>query len=138
MPALVLLGGLSMPAAIGTSLAVIALKSGSALVGYLAAVDLDVPLTLAVTGATVAGSLAGARIVDHVPGHRLRRTFGWAVLVAGAAMLLAEAPATVQRSPATWVATAVAGGLLVWWIRRPAGAATSADPAEEEGASART
>ena len=50
-PALVLLGGLSMEMAVGTSLVVIAMKSFAGLAGHLGHVDIDWPVTLAVTGA---------------------------------------------------------------------------------------
>lgn len=127
VPALVLLGGLSMPAAVGTSLAVIALKSGAALVGYLSAVSLDWGLTAVVTGAAVAGAMVGARLVDRVPAPRLRRAFGWAVLVAAVGMLLAEAPPAVRTAPLTWVGVAVGLGAVAWWVRN----APTDPPADE-------
>ena len=76
VPALVLLGGLSMQTAVGTSLLVIAMKSFAGLAGHLAHVELDWPLTLAVTGAAIAGSLLGGRLVDRIPPQMLRRGFG--------------------------------------------------------------
>lgn len=127
VPALVLLGGLSMPAAVGTSLAVIALKSGAALVGYLSAVSLDWGLTAVVTGAAVAGAMVGARLVDRVPAPRLRRVFGWAVLVAGVGMLLAEAPPEVRTAPLTWAGVALGLGGIAWWVRRTPGAEAQDD-----------
>ena len=41
VPALVLVGGLPMSAAVGTSLVVIALKSGAALLGHLSGTPVD-------------------------------------------------------------------------------------------------
>jgi uncharacterized membrane protein YfcA len=99
VPALALLGGLPMGVAVGTSLLVIAMKSGAALTGYLATVSIDWPAIGAVTLATVAGSLLGARLVGHVPADTLRRGFGWFVLTTGAFVLVQQTPAGV-RGPA--------------------------------------
>ena len=120
VPALVLLGGLSMPTAVGTSLVVIAMKSVAGVAGYLSGVDLDWGLAAAVTVATVSGALLGARLVDHVPADRLRDGFGWAVLVMAGVVLAQEAPDAVVTHPATWAATAGALAALVVWVRRDA------------------
>lgn len=90
VPVLVLLGGLSMPAAVGTSLLVIALKSGAALAGYLQATVIDWPLAIAVTALAVTGSLIGARLVRRVDAESLRRGFGWFVVVMGVAVLAGQ------------------------------------------------
>ncbi|MBP6631793.1 MAG: sulfite exporter TauE/SafE family protein [Kofleriaceae bacterium] len=81
VPALVLLGGLPMQAAVGTSLLVIAMKSYAGLAGHLAHVSIDWSVTLAVTGVAVVGSLLGARLVTRVRPEVLRRGFGWFVIV---------------------------------------------------------
>src|SRR5690606_2843326 len=83
VPALVLLGGLPMSAAVATSLLVIAMKSFAGLAGYLTTVQLDWPLVLAVTGAAVLGSFAGARLAGIIPEATLRRGFGYFVVVMG-------------------------------------------------------
>ncbi len=90
VPALVLLGGLSMPAAVGTSLLVISLKSGAALAGYLHSVAIDWPLTLSVTALAVAGSLIGARLAGRADPGALRRGFGWFVIVMGLGVLTGQ------------------------------------------------
>ncbi|ACY97603.1 MULTISPECIES: sulfite exporter TauE/SafE family protein [Thermomonospora] len=90
VPALALLGGLPMPAAVGTSLLVIALKSGAALAGYLHSTTVDWPLALAVTALAVAGSLAGAKIARAVPPGALRKGFGWFVVVMGVGVLASQ------------------------------------------------
>jgi hypothetical protein len=92
VPALVLLGGLPMPIAVGTSLLVIAMKSFAALAGYLSSVQIDWPLAAAVTTAAIAGSLVGARLVRFVPAQTLRRGFGWFVLAMGGFVLAQEMP----------------------------------------------
>jgi uncharacterized protein len=95
VPALVLLGGLEMPAAVGTSLLVIGMKSFAGLAGYLSVVRLDWGLAAAVTAAAVVGSVVGARLVRHVDPERLRQGFGWFVLVMGGVVLAQELPAVV-------------------------------------------
>jgi uncharacterized protein len=92
VPALALLAGLPMGVAVGTSLLVIAMKSGAGLAGYLASVQIDWALTGAITAAAVAGSLAGARLVSRVPAEVLRRAFGWFVLAMGAVVLVQSVP----------------------------------------------
>lgn len=110
VPALALLGGLPMGVAVGTSLLVIAMKSGAALTGYLATVSIDWPVVALVTLATVAGSLVGARLVGHVPADTLRRAFGWFVLAMGALVLTQQTPDGI-RVPALITLAVVATAL---------------------------
>jgi uncharacterized membrane protein YfcA len=110
VPALVLLGGLPMGVAAGTSLLVIAMKSGAALTGYLATVSIDWPVVAVVTLATVTGSLLGARLVGHLPAGTLRRAFGWFVLAIGAFVLTRQAPDGI-RVPALIALAALATAL---------------------------
>lgn len=86
VPALVLLLGLEMPAAVGTSLLVIALTSASALAAHLASGSIDWPLAGAFTAAAVAGALAGGRLGTRVSSARLTRIF--AVLIVAVALFL--------------------------------------------------
>lgn len=104
VPALVLLGGLPMSVAVGTSLIVIAMKSFAGLAGYLTTVTLDWPLVLGVTGAAVVGSLVGGRLAGRVPEAALRQGFGWFVLVMGGFVL-------VQQGP-SWALPVVGGAVL--------------------------
>lgn len=80
VPALVLLGGLPMAVAVGTSLLVIAMKSFAALAGYLSAVQIDWGLALAVTALALVGSVIGGRLAGTIDPDRLRRGFGVFVL----------------------------------------------------------
>ncbi|WP_409329861.1 sulfite exporter TauE/SafE family protein [Trujillonella humicola] len=118
VPALALLGGLPMGVAVGTSLVVIAMKSGAGLAGYLTTVPVDWALTGAVTAAAVLGSLAGARLVDRVPADVLRRGFGWFVLVMGAVVLVQQAPAGL-RAPALLALLGVAAAGVACWSLVP-------------------
>jgi uncharacterized membrane protein YfcA len=90
VPALVLLGGLSMPVAVGTSLVVIAMKSFAGLAGHLAHVDIDWPVTIAVTFAAVVGSLIGGNLVSRIPPAALRRGFGLFIIAMSALVLVKE------------------------------------------------
>ncbi len=92
VPALVLLGGLSMPVAVGTSLVVIGMKSFSGLAGYLTTVSLDWSLVVGVTAAAVVGSLLGTLLTSRVPEVALRKGFGFFVLVMGVFVLSQELP----------------------------------------------
>ncbi|WP_299169865.1 sulfite exporter TauE/SafE family protein [uncultured Arthrobacter sp.] len=106
VPALALLGGLSMPIAVGTSLVVIAMKSFAGLAGYLTTVTLDWGLVGAVTAAAVLGSLIGSRLAGRIPEAALRKGFGIFVLVMGVFVL-------IQELPAPWgTALAVTAGVL--------------------------
>ena len=90
VPALVLLGGLRIEAAIGTSLVVIAMQSSAGLVGHLGHVAIDWPLTLAVTGIAVLGSFAGGKLSGRVAPATLRKGFGWFVALMAVVVLAKE------------------------------------------------
>ena len=98
VPALVLLAGLTMSAAVGSSLLVIALKSFAGLGGYLTTVSLDWPVVLAVTAAAVLGSFGGVALSSRVPEEALRRGFGFFVLVMGVFVLAQELPAAAAAA----------------------------------------
>lgn len=90
VPALALLAGLPMSAAVGTSLVVITMKSVAGLAGYLTTVTLDWSLIMLVTGAAVAGALLGSRFTDRIPEAGLRKAFGIFVLIMGGLVLTLE------------------------------------------------
>lgn len=89
VPALALLGGLSMPVAVGTSLVVIAMQSLASLAGHLASEHVDWRLAAAVTAAAVIGAVIGGRLTALVAAATLRKSFGWFVLLV-ASVILAE------------------------------------------------
>lgn len=94
VPALVLLGGLPMSLAVGTSLSIIALNSFSGFVKYLDVLhQLDIQLDYAVlsvfVGIGVLGSWLGGLVSARVPQAALQRAFAGLLLVAGAAILVA-------------------------------------------------
>lgn len=92
MPALVLLGGLPMSAAVGTSLLIISMKSFTGMAGYLTSVSIDWGPVLLITGVTVAGALLGSAVSSKVPDKMLKKAFGYMVLAMGVIVLLYELP----------------------------------------------
>lgn len=96
IPALVLLGGLSMHIAVGTSLCIIAMKSGAGLVKYLdvvrnenLTVDWTVIVLFIVVGA--AGTLAGQAIAGRINQATLRKVFGVFLIVMAVYILINQA-----------------------------------------------
>jgi uncharacterized protein len=76
VPALVLALGFDMPAAVGTSLLVIAINSASALLSRLGThARIEPGLLLAFTAVAVAGAVAGSRIASKVRPERLAGAF---------------------------------------------------------------
>ncbi|GAA1103474.1 sulfite exporter TauE/SafE family protein [Nocardiopsis metallicus] len=116
VPALMLLGGLAMPAAVGTSLLVITMKSFAGLGGYLTTVSVDWALVSAVTALAVTGSLVGSLLTSRVPEAALRKVFGIFVLFMGLFVLAQELPAPYGLLPpalAALVAALVLGCRLI-------------------------
>jgi hypothetical protein len=92
VPALVLLGGLPMHLAVGTSLVVIAMKSASGFYTYLHllpaqgyTVHWDIVLLFAALG--IVGSFAGGHIAAAIPQPTLRRSFAGFLIAMGAFIL---------------------------------------------------
>ncbi len=100
VPALVLLGGLSMHQAVATSLVVIALKSYSGFWKYLdvleqQSLELDWRTLLVVTALGVAGSVVGSRLARRLPQDKLKRWFGWFLVAMGIYILARSGPAAL-------------------------------------------
>jgi uncharacterized membrane protein YfcA len=87
VPALVLLGGVPMKNAVGTSLIVIALNTAAGAVGYRGQATIDWRLVIVFTAIAIAGSLVGARLVERVSGSGLRRGFAVFLMVMAAFVL---------------------------------------------------
>jgi uncharacterized membrane protein YfcA len=75
VPALVVLLGLEMKRAIGTSLGVIALNAASGFVGYLGQITMDWTLMALFTAMAILGVFVGSALVPKVPTRHLRRGF---------------------------------------------------------------
>ena len=91
IPALVILAGLPMKQAVGTSLVIITLKS---LIGFLGephggwSTDLEFLVRFSLFA--IAGIIAGSNLTRIVDNRKLKPIFGWFVLVTGVAILLKE------------------------------------------------
>ncbi len=88
VPALVLLAGVPMSSAVGTSLAVIAMNSFAGFGKYLQVLEakgiaLDWHMLLLIAAIGMVGSLAGNRLGRRLPQSTLRRLFGFFLVVMG-------------------------------------------------------
>ena len=98
VPALVLLGGLPMKAAVGTSTLITAVKSFSGLAGQLSHTHIEWTLAASITGAAIVGTVIGSKLVDKLPSATLRRGFGYFVLAMALFILVKElAPQLMTR-----------------------------------------
>jgi uncharacterized membrane protein YfcA len=101
VPALVLLGGLTMHQAVATSLVVIAMKSFSGFYKYVDVLEqqslaLDWNTLWLVTGLGIAGSFAGSYLAKRVPQDKLKTAFGYFLIVMGIYILVRSAPAALN------------------------------------------
>ncbi len=87
VPALVLLSGIPMKTAVGTSLAIVAAKSYAGFAGYMGGVPIDWALMGGFTAITVIGSFAGAHFSTRISQDALKKAFAW-FLVAVATYIL--------------------------------------------------
>lgn len=90
IPALVLLAGLPMKQAVGTSLLVIAAKSLIGFTGDLGTQTMNWPFLLLFTAFATGGIFIGSALSKRISGEKLKPAFGWFVLVMGAYILLKE------------------------------------------------
>jgi uncharacterized protein len=90
IPALVLFSKLSMKKAVGTSLLIIGAKSLIGFLGDLAHYSMDWNLLLMITALAIAGIFAGNWLSHKVPGEKLKKAFGWFVLIMGVYIILKE------------------------------------------------
>ncbi len=91
IPALVFLAGLSMRAAVGTSLMIIAIQS---LLGFAGDISRGLPVDWALLGTVAAfavtGIVVGSAVAHKVSERKLKAAFGWFVLVMGITILLEQ------------------------------------------------
>jgi len=91
IPALVLLAGLPMKQAVGTSLVIIALKSLIGFTGDLGGVlEIDYKFMLMFSVFAMVGILAGSYLTRYISNGKLKPAFGWFVLVMGVYILMKE------------------------------------------------
>ena len=91
IPALVLLAGLPMKQAVGTSLVIIALKSLIGFTGDLGGeLVIDYQFMLIFSLFAMVGILVGTYLTRFIPNEKLKPGFGWFVLVMGVYILVKE------------------------------------------------
>lgn len=91
IPALVLLAGLPMKQAVGTSLVIIALKSLIGFTGDLGGeLVIDYRFMLLFSLFAMLGILVGSYLTRFIPNEKLKPVFGWFVLVMGVYILVKE------------------------------------------------
>ena len=88
VPALVLICGVDMKHAIGTSLLIISINSLGGFLGFAAHETFPWRLTLTVAVFNAAGSLLGERLGKPLPSHRMRPAFGVFLLIVGGFMVV--------------------------------------------------
>ncbi len=93
VPALTLLAGLPIQAAIGTSLFIIVLQSLAALAGHANHMAIDRDLTLLILACTTGGSFIGASLSRFIDGRHLKKGFGVFVFLLGCVLLYQEVSA---------------------------------------------
>ena len=90
IPALVLLSKLPMKQAVGTSLLIIAAKSLIGFTGDLGNYEMDWKLLIFVTAIAIAGIFVGNWLSHKVSSEKLKKGFGWFVLVMGIYIIIRE------------------------------------------------
>lgn len=90
IPALVLVAGLEIKAAIGTSLLIIAIKSLIGFIGDVQNSPIDWKFLLLFTTLAVAGIFIGLAYNQVMKGERLKKLFGWFILVMGLGIVIKE------------------------------------------------
>lgn len=92
VPALVLILGLNMRTAVGTSLIVIAINSASGLAAHLRYGSLDLSLVALFTAGGAIGALVGAILAGKLNEQRLQRGFAGFVALLGIWMVIGNLP----------------------------------------------
>lgn len=90
IPALVLLSKLPMKKAVGTSLLIIAAKSLIGFTGDISNYKMDWSLLMIVTIIAVIGIFAGNILSNRIDSTKLKKGFGWFVLVMGIYIIIKE------------------------------------------------
>ncbi|EYB68164.1 membrane protein [Deinococcus phoenicis] len=104
LPALVLLGGLPMGLAVGTSLTIITLNSFTGLFKHLQMLEgpgLHWPLILTFAGIGMLGSFLGARVGKNVSHEGLKKGFAAFLVVMGVYVLATNLPRVLPSPAAT-------------------------------------
>ncbi|MCJ8208582.1 sulfite exporter TauE/SafE family protein [Mucilaginibacter sp. RS28] len=90
IPTLVLLVGLPMKEAIGTSLLIIALNSLIGFTGDIGHFQINWIFLLKITTIAISGIFAGGALSRKINGQKLKKGFGWFVLMMGSYIIIKE------------------------------------------------
>lgn len=90
VPALVMLLGISMKEAVGTSLFIISFNSLIGFASSLDKIEVDWHFLLSFTSLSVVGIIIGVQLSKRIEGRKLKPLFGWVVLVMGVWIILNE------------------------------------------------
>lgn len=90
IPALVLLAKLPMKKAVATSLFIIAIKSLIGFLGDVQNLDIDWTFLLSFTSISVVGIFIGIWLNKFIDGKKLKKAFGWFVLIMGIYIIYKE------------------------------------------------
>ena len=90
IPALVILSKLPMKEAVGTSLAIIAVKSLLGFLGEIGENSIDWTFLATITGFAIVGIFIGTALSKRVNSDKLKPAFGWFVLVMGIYIIIKE------------------------------------------------
>jgi len=90
IPALVLLVGLPMKRAVATSLLIISVKSLIGFIGDVQNYEINWSLLTVVTSLAIGGIFIGMALNQRIDGGKLKKGFGWFVLVMAISMIAAE------------------------------------------------
>lgn len=90
IPALVLLAKLPMKKAVGTSLLIIAFKSLIGFIGDVQNMAIDWQFLISFAAITGIGILFGIYLTNYIDGKKLKKGFGWFVLIMGLYILWKE------------------------------------------------
>lgn len=90
IPALVLLAKLPMKKAVATSLFIIAIKSLIGFLGDVQNLEIDWPFLLSFTAISVVGIFIGIWLNKFIDGKKLKKAFGWFVLIMGIYIMYKE------------------------------------------------
>ncbi|UAB81315.1 sulfite exporter TauE/SafE family protein [Marixanthomonas sp. SCSIO 43207] len=90
IPALVLLAKLPMKKAVATSLLIIAIKSLIGFIGDVQNLNIDWPFLILFTAISVVGIFLGVWLNKFIDGKKLKKAFGWFVLLMGIYIIYKE------------------------------------------------
>ena len=99
VPALILLGGLSVQLATGTSLFVITLNSSSGILGHINHTDLNYQIIAITTVCAIFGAILGSRLALSAKPEQMRKGFAGFILLIAAFLILKELPIVITQ---TW------------------------------------